>query len=132
MPVLELLSSTKRLTGDAWKLMELQGQLFQLDLQCATKQSRLPLVTLVAGGLAIMAALPLVLWAVADGLSIYLGLQLWQSLLLVGFAVLLLGAILVLVSLLRLSRVKQVFSRSFGELDNNLRWIKGLFSEQGQ
>lgn len=128
-PIADIWRQLKGTVSDLWELIELQGQLFKLDLVDSAKRSVWPSIALLVGGLAVLTSFPLILWAVSHGLSQLLSWPMWQGLLAVGTPVFAFGLVLLFLSARKLGKCCEPIKRSLTEVRENTQWVKNTFTD---
>jgi hypothetical protein len=116
---------------DITQLVELQGQLFLVDVKEAQQQLKLPIVMAIAGSLLALCAMPLLLVALAQGLMLA-GLASWLSYALVGILGLACGGLLLWQSWRSTKDSALVLDRSRAELAQNIAWLKQMLKSRSE
>lgn len=120
------------LAHDVTTLVELQAQLFSLEMKQAFRRLVSPAVLLVLGTVFLLAALPVLLAAFAMFLIEVANLSQIPAYLIAAGAGLLLGAFALAVAALQIRNLSSIFDRSQNELKENLHWVKHLLKRGGQ
>lgn len=123
-PVVGFANQAANVLGDMLELVELQAQLAKADAVKASGAATRPTGLLIVGICAALASLPVLTLGVATLLDELTFLNGWQSQLLVGAVVALIGVVTVYYSVRRLRRVALQFRRSADELAKNVAWAK--------
>lgn len=118
-------------THDVASLVELQSELFTIDLRDATDISLLPLCIGVSGFLLLLAAFPVLLIGLA-----YLMVAAWDVTPALAFFATGAGAILISAGIvwlvwIRVCKALAQFNRSQAELKRNFAWIKRRLRSRG-
>jgi uncharacterized membrane protein YqjE len=110
---------------DITQLVELQGQLFVVDIKEAQEKLKTPIILAATGGLLSLCAMPLLLVAIAQGL-ILAGLQSWAAYAIVSVVGLAIGGLLLWQSWRSMKDSALVLDRSRAELAQNVAWLKQM------
>ena len=114
------------LLRDILRLGDLQLQLLKTDLVDFWNQARGGIVLLLAGGVAMLAALPVVILGVSYYFSQATELSLAAAMLLVSLFVLACAGLAMWISIRQLTRAGSTFDRSQRELHENLTFIRTM------
>lgn len=119
-------------THDVASLVEMQSELFTIDLKEATDIALLPMCIGVAGCLLLLAGFPVALIGVA-----YLMVSAWSVSPAVAFFSTGLGAVLIASGIvwvvwLRMREGAATFGRSISALKTNFQWMKRRLKSKGQ
>jgi hypothetical protein len=117
------------LAVDALKLTDLQLQLFTVDLQEFWAHAKMSVALLIVGTAALIAALPVGMFGVAEYLRQACSFSIEFGLLLVSSSVLILAGGLIAWSAQRLAKAAVPLQRSGEELRENLNWLRGVLHE---
>ena len=116
---------------DITQLVELQGQLFVVDIKEAQAKLTTPIILAATGGLVSLCAMPLLLVAIAQGL-ILAGLQSWAAYAIVSVVGLALGGLLLWQSWKSMKDSALVLDRSRAELAQNIAWLKQMLKHRSE
>lgn len=127
----ELGENVADLTHDVASLVELQSELFSLDLKEATNISLIPVIIGISGILLLLAAFPVLLIGLA-----YLMVHAWEiseagAFFATGVGAVLISAGVVWIVWLRLCEGASKFQRSLNELKRNFMWLKTRLRARG-
>ena len=114
------------LTRDVVKLFDLQLQLTYVDLQDFFRRTRLTLVVITMCSVGLLASTPIFMMSVAEFLRRTWDLRMDVALLIVGGVSAFLFSLILILAFWRLSRVSRVLGRSFGEMHQNLTWLREI------
>ncbi len=128
-PVTGVLRSLSDVTSDAVELAELQWLLAQSDLKSTAEVAVRPMMGIAMSAAMLIAALPLIAFGVAGWLAEQTRLTPWQAQVVVGFAALLLAAIVSKIALGKLRGAYREMDRSRRELAKNIHWLKQLLRQ---
>jgi len=127
-----MVGSLAEFAHDATTLAELQAKLTLLDLKDSTQKAAVPAIVLAGAGIVSLAALPVLLFGVAELITFYGGLKLPWSLLLVSGLTIILAAIAGALAWSRFSKSFDAMRRSQEELVRNIAWIKTVLAHSGR
>jgi hypothetical protein len=117
---------------DVATLAELQAELALIDLKETTGRAALPAVA-VAGAAALgLGAVPIVLFGVAELITLFGGVPLGWSLLIVSGVTLAVAVVVGVLAGRRLARSFASFRRSREELARNISWVKTVLAYSGR
>lgn len=116
---------------DITQLVELQGQLFVVDLKEAQQKLKTPIILAAVGGLVSLCAMPLLLVAIAQGLMLA-GLQSWAAYAIVSVVGLAIGGLLLWQSWMSMKDSALVLDRSRAELAQNVAWLKQMLKRRSE
>jgi hypothetical protein len=116
--------------ADAMRLVDLQFQLLTADVCGFWQNSRIAIALLVAGAAAIVAALPVGLFGIAEYLRRGFEIPLEAALLIVAVITLCFAGGLIAWSFRYLVHAAQRLQGSADELRENLRWVRSLLHEE--
>ncbi|WP_422931280.1 phage holin family protein [Singulisphaera sp. PoT] len=118
--------------NDVATLCELQAKLISLDAKdCATRIA-IPFGTMVGAVVAIMGAVPVVLFGIGYLVAEAFKLSNGLALVIVGITTIVLGAIIAAVSAKLASKSTASFRRSREELSRNFLWVKTVLTYSGR
>jgi hypothetical protein len=112
------------LLHDVVTLSELQAQLLAVDAKESVAKAKTPIGLLVAGVSLALGAVPVLLLALGEGLTLWLDWARPLAYLVSGLVGALLGGALLYLAWQQAGAVIAVFDRSRVELAENVRWIK--------
>jgi hypothetical protein len=116
-----------RICANALKLSRLQGKLFLSDLTAWRAKLRLTIIAVVTGAILTAGSIPILVAGLAYYLDEWLAVGFPNALLIAGGGSLILGLLIALVGMMRISRSAEHFERSRTELNRNLAWLKAQF-----
>ncbi len=125
-PVSGVLDSVSDLFGDLLDIFELQIRLGREDAKIAFRSSAIPAMTLIIALSMIIAALPVMGFAVAKLVQEQFKISEWLSHFVVGASMIAIALLLMVVAFHMLKIALRVFKRSTSELSNNIRWLKSV------
>ncbi|WLD10143.1 phage holin family protein [Planctellipticum variicoloris] len=114
---------------DGLRLVDLQIQLLSLDVREFWQPAWRAVLLLVAGSTALIAALPVALFGVAETLRSSWSFSIEFSLLAVSSVALVASGVLILWSARRLAAAAAPLKRSADELRENLSWMRSVLEE---
>lgn len=114
---------------DGLRLVDLQIQLLSLDIREFWQPAWRAVLLLVAGCAALIAALPVALFGVAETLHASWSLSVESSLLAVSSVALVASGVLILRSARQLADAAAPLKRSADELRENLSWMRSVLEE---
>jgi uncharacterized membrane protein len=117
--------------GDVVELAELQVKLLRSDLKDLIQRSKLPLIVLIVGMVAGVAALPTLTFGLAQWLAQSMDLALWTSQLIVGTGILSVSILFVAIAIFRLQNVVAALNTTTSELAKNFAWLKEIIQGNG-
>lgn len=112
------------LIQDALRLGDLQLQLLQVDVRDFWQRARLAIVICVIAGIAMLAALPILLLGLTYVLQAATGWSLATSSLVIGGSVIALGGGGAWLSIRNVTRAGSLLARSREEFQQNLAWLR--------
>lgn len=117
---------------DVGALSELQIQLLLADAHDARRKTQKPLMVLIVAGAVAMATVPVLLLAVAHLLVEAANWPPWGAYLVVSLVVVAGAGVAVKLAVARLRKIRGVFTRSRGELKQNVRWVRQALKAHGR
>lgn len=130
-PMLGVVSSASEVAGDMIELAELQVKLLRTDVKDLIQRAKLPLVVLIVGMVAAIAALPTLTFGLAQWLAQRMDIALWTSQLIVGVAILAIAILFVAIAVARLQHALAALHTTTSELAKNFAWLKELVQRNG-
>jgi uncharacterized membrane protein YqjE len=131
-PTAELGKNVADFTHDVASLVEMQTELFTIDLKEAADISLLPLCIGLAGCLLLLAGFPVALigvaWLMVSAWSISPAVAFFAT----GFAAVLVACGIVWIVWLRLREGVATFGRSISALKTNFQWVKRRLNSKGR
>lgn len=125
-PVSGVVNSIADLAGDLLDIFELQVRLAGKDAKEAIRSGLLPSISLAIGMSMMVAALPVLAFAIAKLVEVGLGAPEWVAELSVGGSMAVLALLLSYLALRKLKNSVSIFGRSLSELSKNIAWIKSV------
>lgn len=125
-PVSGVVHSVTDLAGDVLEIFELQVCLARQDAKDALRSGFVPLTAIILGISLMVAALPVLAFAIAKFIQIRFGIPEWVSQLGVGTAMIVLALMMSLLAFRTLKRALTIFGHSTSELSKNLSWLKSV------
>ena len=117
-------SNLAALARDLARMADLQLQLLSLDLKQFWSRARKGLFVSCLAGMAVLGAIPVLLFGVAGMLERFGGVTPEIARLIVGASVLLCGAVTMWFSLRRIGEAAASLQRSQDEMSQNLKWVR--------
>ncbi len=114
------------LARDATRMLDLQIQLFSVDIKAAWGGARFALAAMFFAAAAIAGSIPVFVGGLALLLNEHLNVDLASSFLLVGASVLLLMSLILVFSVRRLASAAQHLKQSRDELAANMKWFRDI------
>ena len=127
-----MVSSLAEFAHDTATLAELQAKLTVVELRKTAARATLPAVVLAGSGVLALAALPVLLFGIAQLITTYGGLALGWSLLLVAVVCLALAGVAGWLCLGRVTKSFEELRTSREELVRNAAWIKTVLAQSGR
>jgi hypothetical protein len=118
--------------NDIATLIELQAKLAAADLKASIARAIVPVALIVVGIVAILGAVPVVLFGVADLLASALNISQGWALILTGVVTVVLAAVVAAISAWRLPDCFSSFRRTRDELGRNVAWIRTVILYSGR
>ncbi len=125
-PVSGVFHSVTDLAGDVLEILELQVSLARQDAKDALRLGLIPLIALVIGTSMMVAALPVLAFALAKLIQIQLDISEWVAQLGVGAAMIALALLVSFFAFRTLKKTLSTFGRSTSELSKNISWLKSV------
>ncbi|HWL08568.1 MAG TPA: phage holin family protein [Planctomicrobium sp.] len=114
---------------DAVRLLDLQLQLFAVDAGEFWKQARLAMMGTITAIVILLAAITVLLFGLAETLETAAGFAPQVAKSIVALGALLFGGLILSISLRSLTEAGGTLSRSYGELQENLNWLRSVVSQ---
>jgi NhaP-type Na+/H+ or K+/H+ antiporter len=112
------------------RLLDLQFQLLETDIRDGWKHARTGIVLGGVGAIAVLAALPVLLFGISEYLRNALDISLEAALILIACLVIVAGLALAFWSLRILTRSGAALKRSSDELRENLAWFRSVLNQE--
>src|SRR5690349_19408405 len=116
--------SVRHLTSDVLTLMELQAELFQVDIRELLQNFLRPLAAIVIAAIVLLATAPVALISVGYLLAAKTSLPLWGAMMASAGIGLALAAMAAGIGAWMIKRDRPAFHRFSGELKKNVDWLK--------
>jgi hypothetical protein len=125
-PVSGVVHSVADLAGDVLEILELQVRLAQKDGTDALRIGLAPLVALAFGMSMMVAALPIIAFALATVIQTRLGLSEWVAQLGIGATMIVVALLMSFFAIRMLISAASTFGRSASEFSKNTSWLKSV------
>jgi hypothetical protein len=118
------------LVRDVLRLLDLQFQLLEKDVHDGWKQARIGIALGGIGAIALLAALPVLLFGISEYVRNAFAISLEAALVLISCIVIVLGGGLAVWSLRILTQSGAALKRSNEELRENLAWFRSILNQE--
>ncbi len=125
-PVSGVVHSVTDLAGDVLEIVELQVRLAQKDAKEALSLGLVPLIAMGAGMSLMVAALPVLAFALATFIHNQWNIPDWVAQLGVAFVMIALAIVMSFFAFRMLKKSLSTFGRSMSELTKNIAWLNSM------